>query len=195
MKTTLGYNHSTSNSSVSEGQRVVSSIGTTIALVSFAMLFVTLMMGFAIFRFTAPVWPPQGASKPALLIPSLSTLIIFLSSVAFNYFEKQPKERRKYFNVTILMAVFFLISQFLFWFNLHANGIFTSSGVFASILYSFTWIHAAHIVLAFFLLLWLAHKLEKSGIAPNQHLIKNIGLFWHFLGIVWLIMFVTIFVL
>ena len=41
-----------------QGQEIVSSVAMIVTLISFAMLFATLMMGFAMFRFTAPVWPP-----------------------------------------------------------------------------------------------------------------------------------------
>ena len=49
----------TNIASAREGDKIISSIAMSVALVSFGMLFLTLMMGFALFRFTAPVWPGE----------------------------------------------------------------------------------------------------------------------------------------
>ena len=73
---------------VSAGNRIVHNVGMIITLVSFGMLFATLMMGFAIYRLQAPVWPPQGMIRPSLLLPILSTSAIFFSSMAYHWFEK-----------------------------------------------------------------------------------------------------------
>jgi cytochrome c oxidase subunit 3 len=180
-----------------EGDKIISTVAMIVTLISFGMLFLTLMMGFAMFRFTAPVWPPAGMEKPSLFIPTLSTLIIFLSSLAYIQFEKEVEKgfaSKIYLLVTIGLGLLFMASQFIFWNDLSSKGIFVSSGIFASILYSFTWIHAAHIIAGLSLLLWLYFKLDKEDKKITIHT-SNVGKFWHFLGIVWLIMFVTIFVL
>jgi cytochrome c oxidase subunit 3 len=180
-----------------EGDQVISSIAMVVTLVSFGMLFLTLMMSFALFRFTAPVWPPAGMEKPSLVIPSISTFFIFLSSLTFFYFQKISANGlvdRKKLGMTIVFGTAFMVSQILFWNELKTQGIFVSSGIFASILYAFTWIHAAHIVLGLALLCWLFLGLSNPD-KKTAVRISNVGKFWHFLGIVWLIMFVTIFVL
>ncbi len=181
--------------SVNEGNKVVNGVGMIIALVSFTMLFMTLMMGFAVYRLTAPVWPPQGMVRPSLLLPVLSTLAIFGSSVSYYWYEKDLMKNQKGLLGTIALGFAFMIIQSVFWYSLHAQGIYTSTGIFASIMYAFTWIHAAHIVAALGLLIWLQltyKNLDFQGLVIRS---MNVGKFWHFLGIIWLIMFVSIFVL
>jgi cytochrome c oxidase subunit 3 len=161
------------------------------------MLFLTLMMGFAIFRFTAPVWPPAGMEKPSLLLPTISTLVIVLSSLIYISFEKNVVKGmadKRGLTWTLILGVAFMVSQFLFWNQLKSHGIFVSSGIFASIIYAFTWIHAAHIVAGLGLLVWLYSAL-KTADSMTAVKVTSVGKFWHFLGIVWIIMFVTIFVL
>ena len=175
-----------------EGDKAIFSVSMVVALVSFGMLFLTLMMSFALFRFTAPVWPPAGMVRPSLIIPGLSTLFIAISSFCYMRFEKNINEK-KFLVFTLLLGLAFMVSQFMFWHQLKSQGIFVSSGIFASILYSFTWIHAAHIVAALALLVWLFKGVEDKRKAHLR--VNSVGKFWHFLGIVWLIMFVTIFVL
>lgn len=180
-----------------EGDKVISTVAMAITLVIFAMLFCTIMMGFAIYRFTAPVWPPAGMEKPSLLWPTMSTLIIVASSFVYYLFEKKINEglnQSKLLLVTLVLGLGFMVSQFVFWNELSSQGLFVSSGIYPSILYSFTWIHAAHIVVALLLLVWLYFSLRKADKMTTLK-VSNVGKFWHFLGVVWLIMFVTIFVL
>lgn len=177
-----------------QGQEIVSSVAMIVTLISFAMLFATLMMGFAMFRFTAPVWPPGGMSKPSLTLPTISSLFIFLSSVCYVWFEKNISNKKGLI-FTILLGLGFMISQSLFWHLLKTEGIFVSSGIFPSIIYAFTWIHAAHIVVALGLLFWLLFVALKTSDTKTLLRVSSVGKFWHFLGIVWFIMFLTIFVL
>jgi len=177
-----------------QGQEIISSVGMIVALVSFAMLFATLMMGFAMFRFTAPVWPPAGMVKPSLLLPSLSTICIFLSSLTYIWFEKNISNKKGLI-ATIVLGLGFMFLQSLLWSNLKNQGIFVSSGIFPSIIYAFTWVHAAHIVVGLGLLLWLLKFALKEINTKARLRASSVGKFWHFLGIVWFIMFVTIFVL
>lgn len=180
-----------------EGDKIISSVAMIVTLVSFGMLFLTLMMAFALFRFTAPVWPPAGMERPSLLLPGFSTALIIISSFLFHKFESGLAKNiinKGYLLITIMLGSAFMASQVLFWRELKAHGIYVSSGVFPSIIYAFTWIHAAHIVAGLGLLVWLYDGLKKPT-AMTTVKASNVGKFWHFLGIVWLIMFVTIFVL
>jgi cytochrome c oxidase subunit 3 len=180
-----------------EGDKAISSVSMIVALVSFGMLFLTLMMSFALYRFTAPVWPPAGMAKPSLLIPTISTVMIVLSSYFYITFEKNTLSGvvdRKNLTLTLILGVGFMVSQFLFWEQLKSHGLYVSSGVFPSILYAFTWIHAAHLIGGLLLLVWL-YSVLKNPTKKTSVKVMNVGKYWHFLGIVWLVMFVTIFVL
>jgi len=91
-----------------EGDKVISTVAMAITLVIFAMLFCTIMMGFAIYRFTAPVWPPAGMEKPSLLWPTMSTLIIVASSFVYYLFEKKINEglnQSKLLLVTLVLGL------------------------------------------------------------------------------------------
>jgi cytochrome c oxidase subunit 3 len=177
-----------------QGQEIISSVAMMVTLISFAMLFATLMMGFALYRITAPVWPPAGMQRPSLLLPGLSTLAIASSSICYAYFEKNISKKSGLI-ATIVLGFGFMLSQASLWHSLKTQGIFVSSGIYPSIIYAFTWIHAAHIVVALALLIWI-YFISQKEITPLLRIrAANVGKFWHFLGIVWLIMFVTIFVL
>ena len=88
-----------------------------------------------------------------------------------------------------------MISQVFLWKNLQINGIYVDTTVFASIIYAFTWVHAAHVVGGILALLFLIPSVQgKRDEQRSEIWIKNVGQFWHFLGIVWVIIYFGIFV-
>lgn len=192
------------------GEEIVSSIGMTVLLISFSMLFATFFLGYAVFRLTAPAWPPAGVIKADLFIPSLSTAIMLGSSYFYYLFQRasvaasanQISKKKIYFSVTFLLAILFLYSQFSFWSALKTQGIFVGGGTYSSLLYALSWVHSAHIAGGILLLLFLIPQtfLQSEYILsvkkiPNSIKVINIGKFWHFLGIIWILIFVFLFIL
>ena len=95
-----------------------------------------------------------------------------------------------------LLGLGFCSTQIMVWEIWLYREFTQSSGVFGSMLYGFTWIHIAHVLMGIVLLGWLNLSFFILKKSPNKHLIrvKNIGLFWHFLGLVWLLMYLFLFV-
>lgn len=180
-----------------EEKKVVSSVAMTMVLVSFSMLFATFFLGYAAYRFTSPVWPPMGMERPPM--PLLSTAFILLSSISFMFFESKKSlfNRNSFWlEVTFLLGICFVISQFLLWDNLKSNGIFASSGIFPSMIYAFTWTHIAHIALSLASLIYLWIRLYRNRKFDGLEIAtESVGKFWHFLGIIWYIMFFLLFII
>ncbi len=176
-----------------EGEKITASIGTMVAMVSFAMLFASLFLGFAIYRLNSPVWPPMGITKPGLFFPLLSTVVIVTSSF---FIEKFNRGLRKIdFFISLTLGVLFLTAQLYLWKDLHQGGLYASSGIYGSLIYTFTWIHAGHIVLGL-VFLFLLSPLVIRGEFTNKNILKinSVTKFWHFLAIVWLLMLFFLFI-
>lgn len=177
-----------------------SKLAMMVAYVSWSMLFATLFLGYTIYRFSATSWPPNGFERISLLWPGISTLIIALSSVSFIFTRKAYlSEKKSSFAfglvLTVILALSFLGAQFLLWNKLSLMGLYVSAGIFPSLIHAFTWIHAGHIVCALAGMIYLFVLLREKKFKENKIIIvKNIENFWHFLGVVWLIMFVFLFV-
>jgi len=170
----------------------------TMVLISGGMLFATLFMGYAIYRSSAVVWPPVGVSNIELTIPLLSTVVILLSSFFMNLTTKAVKtsnvvKAKMELKFTLGLGLVFMLAQSYFWYHLKSAGVYASSGIFASIIYAYTWIHALHVFFGLVALGWLWYSLNTSSKLIAQRAI-NVERFWHFLGIIWVIMFITIFV-
>lgn len=172
----------------------------TVTLLSGSMLFTTLFMGYAVYRTSADVWPPMGIPRISLVVPLLSTLIIMISSwfayqVKMSMKESNLEKAHSHLNVTMLFGFGFLVAQSYLWFHMKQTGVFVAtSGIFGSVIYGFTWIHAIHMILGLGSLFYL-----KVALKPGQpNLLQktiNVEKFWHFLGVIWIIMFLTLFVL
>ena len=169
----------------------------TVTLVSGAMLFTTLFMGYAVYRSSAAFWPPLNIDKVPLVWPWVSSMIIALSSWTCYqtrmFASKGEWKSAQIFSLfTIFCGLSFMGTQAMLWGDLKSSGILVSSGVFASILYGFTWIHALHVLLGVGALVFMHLTLLKSSEA-SLYKVMNVEKFWHFLGIVWALMFAGLF--
>jgi cytochrome c oxidase subunit 3 len=171
------------------------SVAMTVTLISFSMMFASMFLGYFLVRFNAPAWPPVEIENLPKLLPFLSTVVIAFSSLAYYLMEKNESQRGRYWVLTSILGMTFLGLQWLLWGALQTSGILVANGNVPSMVYAFTWIHAGHIVLALGLVLWLGFFIfrKPSGLTPGR--LINVGKFWHFLGVIWLLMYLMLFVL
>lgn len=170
------------------------SVAMTVTLISFGMLFASLFLGYFLVRFNAPAWPPVEIENLPSLLPFLSTLVMGLSSWTYFKMEK-TNEKKKFWLITVLLGCLFIGLQFALWNALAASGIFVSNGNVPSMVYAFTWLHAGHIVVALGLVVWLGYFIFRKPQALTETKLINVGKFWHFLGVIWLMMYLMLFVL
>ena len=177
-----------------ELQLLRNSVAMTVTLISFGMLFASLFLGYFLLRFNSPVWPPVEIENMPKLLPFISTLVMALSS--FTYFKMEKgSERKKFWILTVVLGLTFLGLQFALWNALAATGILVSNGNAPSIVYAFTWMHAGHIVLGLGLVLWLGYFIFRKPEGLSTLKLINVGKFWHFLGVIWFLMYLMLFVL
>ncbi len=176
-----------------------SSVAMTVTLISFTMMFASLFLGYFIFRFNAPVWPPVELTDLPKALPLISTLVLGLSSFTYWMMEKNifsdAQKGKIFWLLTTALGIAFLGCQWMLWADLKASGILVTNGILPSMLYAFTWLHAAHIVLGLIGLFWLAWFVFKKSDQLTDVKVINVGKFWHFLGVVWVLMYLMLFVL
>lgn len=186
---------------IGQSKQQVSHLAMTVALVSWTMLFATLFLGYTVFRFSSPVWPPLGTPTISLHLPMMSTLAIIFSSVALilaerNFQKLQHKNFQFFLTVATVLGLTFMFIQKMFWNELIERGLYVQSGVYASIMHGFTWIHAGHVVLGILGLMWLMSiAFFKENWANYIATVNQLSKFWHFLGIIWIVMFIVLFCL
>jgi len=177
-------------------------LGGSIALISISMLFATLFLTYAIIRANSNIWPPISFQSISQTMPLSSTLAILLSSVSLilgeYYFKKSNKSVAQIWTLlAIFLGILFVASQGLLWKSLRDSGIYFNSGILGSIIYTFTLIHAVHMLCGLIGLLFFFKNLNKISELSVAHIAatnSNISRFWHLLCIVWLIMYFGIFI-
>ena len=126
----------------------------------------------------------------------LNTGILVLSSIVFylteNYSKKDLYERAKnglYF--VGFLAYAFLIGQLIVWYQLMNTGYYATTNVANAFFYLFTTLHGLHIIGGIYF--WgrttakfLKNDNDKKDIS---HQIEICGIYWHFLLVLWIVLF------
>ena len=132
-------------------------------------------------------------------LPSLfyySSVVVILSSVflqwAFFAAKKDLIDRVKTLVLlTSILGVSFVILQFYGWKQLVAAGVYLVGNPSGSFLYVISGLHAVHIISAIvFLLIVLNSAVRKKIHSKNMAQMEMCTTYWHFLGALWLYLFV-----
>lgn len=142
-------------------------------------------------RMELPDWRPL--SEPGQLW--LNTALLVISSIMFQWAHNivnngQSKNLRTAFIGGGVFALLFIVGQLIVWDNLQSAGHFLAANPANSFYYLLTGLHALHILGG----LWVWSKSSirlLSGAEPQdvRLSIELCTLYWHFLLIVWLVMF------
>lgn len=129
-------------------------------------------------------------------ILTISTVVILLSSVTMQWaFWSAKKDNlqmvKTLVSVTTLLAVAFLVLQFLGWKELVASQVYLVGNPSGSFLYVITGLHGLHIISAIvFLMIVLVSTFRFRVHSKNLLQMEMCTTYWHFLGGLWLYLFV-----
>ena len=77
-----------------------------------------------------------------------------------------------------------------------ASGRLPRSGVYESVFYGLTWFHAVHVACGLVGLIWISAGIGLRRYGPLRMIPPaNVGVFWHFVDVVWIVLFVTLFLI
>lgn len=172
-------------------------VGTVVWLASELMFFGGLFAAYFTLRSEAPVWPPRGLELETTTSAVFSALLL-ASSVTL-WFGTKALERsdrrsvRWWFVATVVLGGLFLANQIREFYTLTFG---VSSHSYGSIYYTMTGFHAAHVAAGLVLLLVGVYFLVgTTSLEERAPALDSIAYFWHFVDAIWIVLFVTIFVL
>ena len=125
----------------------------------------------------------------------LNTGILIISSLVFhqttNTLKKKSLIRQKRFIFYWLLAYSFLIGQLIVWYQLMSTGYYATSNVANAFFYLFTTIHGLHIIGGIYFWGKTTSKFIKRSHKKEEinNLIDICAVYWHFLLVVWLVLF------
>lgn len=172
-------------------------VGMAIFLGSWAMLFLGLFFAYAFVRARAPVWPPLDAPALPRLLPGLNTVALAASSAAVGRAVRSQELGRARsaswsLAAAALLGAAFLVLQGLVWIALWREGLVPSGGPYPSVFYAFTAFHALHVLVGLAALAGLAVRARvRAGVTRTD--VRLWGWYWHFVGIVWVALYVTVY--
>jgi cytochrome c oxidase subunit III len=167
--------------------------GMVLFIVSEVFLFGSLFWTYYYLRAATPVWPPAGV-KPELNLAIVNTVILLLSSLTVWWASGAVQKSNRgaaavRLGLTIILALAFLGITIYEW--THAS-FRPWSHAYGSIFYTLTGFHALHVFGGTLLL----SSLLARNLRGRLHIFPlEIGsLYWHFVDFIWLIVFVTLFI-
>src|SRR2546423_1076292 len=176
-------------------------LGILLFIVSEVMLFGAFFASYFFLRVVVnpPHWPPPPYELP-VAVAGMNTAILFSSSFTVHYaLESIRRGNRNGMKLglaaTWLLGVTFLFIQLNEYVHI---GFSARNGAFGTIFYGLTGLHGAHVFVGLVLLTFANIRAWRGhfGPEPKDHLGVEIpGIYWHFVDIMWLIVFTTVYVL
>jgi cytochrome c oxidase subunit III len=184
-----------------------------IFLLSDAFSFGGLLLGYGILRGGSDVWhhvngqagwtfetePKLGINFTAgltfLLICSSVTMVLAVAAAA----EKNRKQTLLFLALTALGGALFLCGQFKEYFGLFGSeglvkeGLVFGRSAYASTFFVTTSFHGAHVLTGTLYILITLVRTAMGKTDANQ--IEVLGLFWHFVDLIWILVFTFIYLL
>jgi cytochrome c oxidase subunit 3 len=178
-------------------------LGIWLFLASEVMLFGALFSSLILLRTGAPHWP-RGWEELSVPLASINTLVLIFSSVtvimAWSHLRLGDLATgKKYIWVTLGCALVFLVIKGFEYghkFELHH---YPSTNNFFATYFVMTGLHGLHVIggvvcFAYFLTPW-GSKMWKTDPQRYTNRIEITGLYWHFVDLVWIFLFPTLYLL
>ncbi len=163
-------------------------------LSSEVMMFTGLIGSYIVLRLGNSSWPDPGKILDVPVL-AFNTFVLICSSVTMVYGLKSAREGKRdamvrYLLATMALGLVFLGIKAFDYVHLYNAGTTISSGLFGSVYYTLTGLHGLHVFAGCVTLLVVAVLGQLERVPPKRAgLVENVGLYWHFVDLVWVILF------
>jgi len=168
-------------------------------LASEIMFFTGLIVAYISLRYSLPEWP-VAAELLSVPLVAFNTFILICSSVtmvlAYDSAERGDLRRSSYLLLaTAVLGTIFLSIQGIEWADLIGEGVRPASSMFGGTFYTLTGFHGTHVAIGVIWVTAVALKAFRGGYGENHLGIELAGLYWHFVDVVWIILFTIIYLI
>lgn len=165
-----------------------------------AVFFTSLILLIVLGRLVNTGYDEQFRSHLSIPVIALNTFILLTSSYfvvraleAIN--QGNEKGMRNNLIGVLVFGALFLGGQAFEWTSLFKEGV-TFSTAFGMPFFTVTGVHGTHVFVGILWLLYLFAGHRRIPFTGRNHLgIENFGLYWHFVDIVWIILFTLIYLI
>ncbi len=142
-------------------------------------------------------WPAQGMKLPEA-VAGINTAILLSSSLTIHWALTSVKKGNRFGLKAGMVATFLLGFTFLFvQINEYVHlGFSPSYAAQATVFYSLTGLHGVHVFIGLCLLLMITIRAFRGHYSPENHRGMEVpGIYWHFVDIMWVVVYTTVYVL
>jgi cytochrome c oxidase subunit 3/cytochrome o ubiquinol oxidase subunit 3 len=135
--------------------------------------------------------PFTSASSFVLLTSSL-TMVLAVSAAN----RKDLRNTKIYLVVTALLGGLFVAGQIYEFTTFYREGLGFTTSLFSSSFFTLTGFHGVHVSIGIIMLVALVGMLSKDKVSGDKaETVEMIGLYWHFVDIVWIIIFTLVYLI
>jgi len=173
-------------------------LGMLIFIISEVMLFGAFFTAYFFIRVVGEApWPAEGEHLP-VAIAGVNTAILISSSFTMHWaLEGARNENRAAMRVgmltTLLLGATFLAVQINEYVHI---GFAPADDAQGSIFYGLTGLHGAHVFVGLTLLAFATIRVFRGHFTAKEHRgIEIPGIYWHFVDVMWVVVYTTIYIL
>jgi heme/copper-type cytochrome/quinol oxidase subunit 3 len=169
-------------------------------LASDCMFFGSLIGTFMVYKGRSVVEPspqqifdiPYTSVSAFVLLMSSLTMVLALAAIQRN----DPVRLRIWLITTALLGSVFIGGQYYEFTVFYLEGLTLKHSLFGSSFFTLTGFHGAHVTIGIFWLLYMTAVSWTGRLNAEQALFVEIaGLYWHFVDIVWIVIFTVVYLL
>jgi len=173
-------------------------LGMLLFIISEVMIFGAFFTAYFFIRVAqGDPWPAVGTTLP-VEVAGVNTAILVSSSLTLHWAESGIKNGNRFALKAGILTTFLLGCTFLFvQINEYANiGFAPQDAAQQTIFYSLTGLHGCHVFVGLTLLLFVTIRSFRGHYSPEEHRgVEVPGIYWHFVDIMWIIVYSTVYVL
>jgi cytochrome c oxidase subunit 3 len=174
-----------------------SKFGFIVFLLSESVIFLSFFAGYTIYKTTTLDWYPPGVTGLDVDAPRINTLVLVSSSFVIYVAERYLHDKklwgfRLFLLITMVMGGYFLYGQAVEWSGLPFG---FRDGLFGGMFYLLTGFHGLHVFTGLLLqTLMLSRSFIPGNYANGYFGVEATSLFWHFVDVIWIILYILIYV-
>ena len=135
--------------------------------------------------------PFTSVSSFVLLMSSLTMVLAVNAAQA-----KDDRNTRLWLSVTALLGATFVGGQVYEFTSFYHEGLGFTTSLFSSSFYTLTGFHGVHVSIGILMLMAMVAILLRSKVPGDKaEVIELIGLYWHFVDIVWIVIFTLVYLI
>ncbi len=176
-------------------------LGMFLFIASEAMLFGSFFTAYFFVRVVNPnapeVWPPEPYHFP-VFVAGVNTAILVTSSFTMHWALQSIKRGNRNglkagLVLTFFMGLAFLLTQMLEYARI---GFTPADGAFGTIFFGLTGLHGAHVFVGLTPLAVATIRAFRGHFTPEHHHGVEIpGIYWHFVDVMWIVVYATIYLI